>query len=147
MTARWCSGVATIFGPPRKLLVWASGQEVTATNFFLEGPCRALSASRAPPRSRGLRGSRYATAVVVMLSTSLVDCLMHLLWIVWCAGRWHEVDDRESTMNWIIDYMHLNDNGQYANLNSPWGHCVVMAAIAWIRILLKNNTGWRSHLI
>ena len=59
------SGVATIFGPPRKQLVWAPGQGVmaTASSWWAPGgPLRAPSAPRAPPRSRGLRGPRYATA-------------------------------------------------------------------------------------
>ena len=35
-------------------------------DYFLVGPWRAPSASRAPPRSRGLRGPRYATVVITL---------------------------------------------------------------------------------
>ena len=53
------SSVAMIFGPTRKQLVWAPGQGVTATTSWWApgGPLQP----RGPPRSRGLRGPRYAT--------------------------------------------------------------------------------------
>ena len=46
------SGVATIFGPPCKQLVWAPGQMVTATTSSWQAP----SAPRAP-RGRGACGA------------------------------------------------------------------------------------------
>ena len=49
------SGVATIPPPPRKLLVWASGQEVTATTSFWPAPGGPLQ-PRPPPAVAGPAG-------------------------------------------------------------------------------------------
>ena len=61
------SSVAKIFAPPPpcKQLVWAPGQGVTATTSSWRAPGGPLagpfSPAAPPPRSRGLRGPRYAT--------------------------------------------------------------------------------------
>ena len=50
------------FRAPRKQLVWAPGQGVTATTSSWRAPVSPFSPA-APRRSRGLRGPRYATGV------------------------------------------------------------------------------------
>ena len=50
------SSVATIFGPPRKQLVWAPGQGVTATTSSWRAPGGPLQ-PRGPPRGRGACGA------------------------------------------------------------------------------------------
>ena len=56
------SGVATIFGPPCKQLVWAPGQMVTATTSSWRAPGGPLQ-PRWPPRGRGACGA-LATPLV-----------------------------------------------------------------------------------
>ena len=59
------------FRAPRKLLVWASGQEVTATTSFWRAPGPFSLAG--PPRSRGLRGPRYATVSMLRCGISMLQ--------------------------------------------------------------------------
>ena len=59
------SSVATIFGPPRKQLVWASGQGVTETTSSGRAPGGPLQ-PRGPPRGRGACGA-LATPLYIFL--------------------------------------------------------------------------------
>ena len=80
MRLQRCSSVATIFGPPpRKQLVWAPGQGVTATTSSRRAPGGPLQPRGPPPRSRGLRGPRYATAEVCSQATSFESCHSEIL--------------------------------------------------------------------
>ena len=71
------------FRAPRELLVWASGQEVTATTSFWRAPGGPLQPRGRPPRSRGLRGPRYATVRVMAAwfrRASSVHLLIDVIW-------------------------------------------------------------------
>ena len=55
-SSRRSSGVAMIFGPPRKQLVWAPGEGFTATTSSWRAPGGPLQ-PRGPPRGRGACGA------------------------------------------------------------------------------------------
>ena len=132
-SCRRFSSVASIFGPPRKQLVWAPGQGVTATTSSWRAPGGPLQ-PRGPPRGRGACGACGALATPLRRLRASVSSLQVSLLYYTVVKR-----DRVSGTHCHVTFVYQSIAWNFSKINLKRTFSIAAVTPAPLRIIVMSG--------